>query len=240
MSFFSGLAWRIRSVSVDWSLTIAALIALGLASGAFIKSGFGETGPAMGLRLEGVSILTEADRLISSEDFARGAPGWIGGTTDESAVGFGGILGRFGGTGGEEAVSRTYEIDPARSHVVISFDLHAIDDWALEEIVVFINGTPVTRRSFSTRPDLMADQMLHVEELAHVDVEMTVDQTSSRHRGFVNGGPATEDQTVHVRITAETPGEILRIGFGSTLAGGIETASWAVDNVQIISTDAPR
>ncbi|WP_430449956.1 hypothetical protein [Rhodophyticola sp.] len=239
MLFLSNAARRAGAVSVDWSLAFAGLVALGLASGAAIKSGFGGADAATGWNLSGVPILSEADSLVAAEDFASGAPGWQGGHFEDSALGFGGILGRFGGSNGVETVSKTYDLDTSRSHVLISFDLHAIDDWALEEVVFYMNGTAIARRSFTTRPEMMARQSLSLHAVDGVRVETSARPANRPDRGYASGTPGAEDQTVQVQVIAETPGETLRIGFGSTLSEDVDTASWAIDNLRVISTDAP-
>ena len=108
--------------------------------------------------LAGIRLLAPDDRLVTFEDFELGAHGWSGGRSEQSSAAFGGMLGRFGGTNGVEAVSRLYSIPEDAAYVIVSFDLHAIDDWALEDVIIFANGVEVLRQNFSTRPDLVGRQ----------------------------------------------------------------------------------
>ncbi|MBF9029491.1 hypothetical protein HKCCE3408_03695 [Rhodobacterales bacterium HKCCE3408] len=187
--------------------------------------------------LAGIRLLAPDDRLVTFEDFEMGAPGWTGGALDQSTPAFGGILGRFGGTGGRERISRTFEIDPGSQFAMVSFTLHAIDDWGLEDIVVYANGVEVLRRSFSTRPGDENRQRTAVADLPWIRAFVRDAPRSGTERGFGSGSDAMADQSVAVSMVLFGPPEELRIGFGSTLPGDdTGTASWAVDNFQIITT----
>ncbi|QBY02118.1 hypothetical protein E2K80_16380 [Rhodophyticola sp. CCM32] len=235
MQIWKGILHRTGIASVDWSLAIAGLAMLSIATAAAIKLGLGSADAASAWRLSGLPVLDLGDRLISAEDFERGAPGWQGGRIDDSAAGFGGILGRFGG----ETVSKTYALDVGHSHTIITFDLHAIDDWALEEVIIYANGRAIARQSFSTRPELAAAQSLVLEGVRDVHIDITMQPETHGERGFASGGAANEDQSVQVRLIAETTGETFRLGIGSTLSGDIAGASWAIDNLRVIATDLP-
>lgn len=190
--------------------------------------------------LAGIRLLSPEDRLITFEDFELGVPGWTGGAQDRSTPEFGGMMGRFGGTGGEEAVSRTYEIDPGAGFATVSFDLHAIDDWALEDVIVFANGVEILRQNFSTRPDMIDRQRSLVADLDWMRADLRPSPRSGRERGFGGGTDALRDQTIHVRLVLLGPPEELRLGFGSTLpSAGSDSASWAIDNLQIVTTARP-
>ncbi len=68
-----------------------------------------------------------SDLVIASDNFESGSNGWNANT--ESSQGFetGDMLGRIGGTGGDEAVSKTYEIPSDVNEVNISFSFYEID-----------------------------------------------------------------------------------------------------------------
>ncbi|MBF9034923.1 hypothetical protein HKCCE2091_11790 [Rhodobacterales bacterium HKCCE2091] len=185
-------------------------------------------------------MLAPDDQLVTFEDFELGAPGWQGGRYDRSDPAFGGMLGRFGGTGGREEVSRTYPVDAEARYAMVSFDLHAIDDWALEDVIVFANGVEVLRQNFSTRPDLRATQRSLIADLPWIEARIVPGPETGTERGFAAGGEAEFDQTLHVTLTLVGPPDALRIGFGSTLPdAGTDGASWAIDNFQIITSVRP-
>lgn len=176
--------------------------------------------------LAGISLLAPDDQLVTFEDFERGAPGWTGGSSDQSSAAFGGILGRFGGTDGAEGVSRTYAMPTDAEFALVSFDLHAIDDWALEDVIVFANGIEVLRRNFSANPAEADAQRALVAEQDWLRVDL---------RDRPNHGSGA--QTMTVRMIIAGPADELRLGFGTTLPDpGTQTASWAIDNLQIVTT----
>jgi len=184
--------------------------------------------------LAGIRLLAPDDRLVTFEDFELGAPGWVGGANEQSQNGFGGMLGRFGGTDGTEAVSRTYNVPEDTGFAIVTFDVHAIDDWALEDIIVFANGVEVLRQNFSTRSDMVERQRSLIADLPWIRAELEPGVLSDESRGFDDA----LDQSVAIRLVLARPSSELRLGFGSTLAdAGVATASWAVDNVQIVTTD---
>ncbi len=223
-------------VSVDWTLVVVALVALGLASGAFVKSGIGNAANEVALPALGPDVLPSDHHLIAIEDFEAGAPQWRAGRVEDQAPGFGGILGRYGGTGGAEGVWRTYDLPAGVSHLEISFDLHAIDDWRLEDVVIFADGVELARRSFSTRPEMMgAQRLLMAPDHEGLDLIAEARTGARRDRGYAQGRPATEDQTLRVRIRAYVPEGSFTLGFGSTLARPPYEASWAVDNIRVVA-----
>ncbi|MDF5119533.1 tandem-95 repeat protein, partial [Vibrio parahaemolyticus] len=65
-----------------------------------------------------------SDLVIASDNFESGSNGWNANT--ESSQGFetGDMLGRIGGTGGDEAVSKTYDIPSDVNEVNISFSFY--------------------------------------------------------------------------------------------------------------------
>lgn len=188
--------------------------------------------------LAGIRLLAPDDRLVTFEDFELGASGWDGGQTEQSEPVFGGMLGRFGGTEGEEAVSRTYSIPEEAGYAVVTFDIHAIDDWSLEDVIIFANGVEVLRQNFSTRADMVELQRSLVADLPWLRAEIVPAPRTGTARGFRSGDRETHDQSFTVRIVLSGPPEELRLGFGATLPdGSVETASWAVDNLQIVTTN---
>ena len=185
--------------------------------------------------LAGIRLLAPDDWLVTFEDYERGAPGWSGGQSEQSSSMFGGMLGRFAGTDGAEFVSRSYEIPEEAAFAVINFDLHAIDDWALEDVVVFANGIEVLRQNFTTRPDHVDRQRALVADLPWLRADLR--HRTASERGFGSSGEDMRDQTLTVRLIVSGPTEELRLGFGSTLdSTDTDSASWAIDNLQIVAT----
>ena len=188
--------------------------------------------------LAGISLLAPDDRLVTFEDFEHGAAGWDGGQSEQSEPVFGGMLGRFGGTDGQEAISRTYSIPEDAEYAIVSFAIHAIDDWALEDIIIFANGVEVLRQNFSTREELVASQRSLIADVSWITADIQPALGTGTARGFGVGNRGMHDQSFAVRLVISGPTEEFRLGFGATLADeGLTEASWAIDNLQIVTTD---
>lgn len=223
---------------IDRLVAVVAIAALGLSTSIAVRVIADRIAGTNLSTLAGISLLAPDDTLVTFEDFELGAPGWDNGQSEQSDVKFGGMLGRFGGTDGVEAVSRSYSIPDDANYALVSFNLHAIDDWALEDVIIFANGVEVLRQNFSTRADMVAMQRSLVADLPWLRARLEPLRNTGIERGFANGQRATHDQSFAVRMVLAAPPEDLRIGFGATLPADAEgRASWAIDNLQIITTD---
>lgn len=176
--------------------------------------------------LAGISLLAPDDRLVTFEDFELGAPGWTNGASDQSSLALGGVLGLFGGTQGEEEVSRVYAMPEDAGYALVSFDIHAIGAWALEDIIIFANGIEVLRQNFTVTPEQLETQRTLVAELPWIHAEL--EEVGQRSLGA---------RSIAVNMILAGPQAEMRLGFGSTLgADSAAGARWAVDNVQIVTT----
>ncbi|MEM9318036.1 MAG: hypothetical protein AAGA70_03410 [Pseudomonadota bacterium] len=224
-------------IRVDRVVAAVAISVLALSIYIGVRAGVDRAAGSNRPTLAGIRLLAPDDRLVTFEDFELGVPSWQGAAFDRTTPVFGGMMGRFGGTGGQEALARTYVIPEEAAYVMVSFHLHAIDDWALEDVIVFANGIEVLRQSFTTRPDLVGQQRTEVADVPWIRAQLRTILRSGTERGFAADGPATMDQTVLVRLILTGPPEEFRLGFGATLPdSGTETASWAIDNLQIVTS----
>lgn len=233
MGIIAALTRKHGALRIDWSVIGAAILAAFLLAGVFIRTG-GSGSPAnTPLSSKGVRVLQDGDELVAFETFELAPTGWEGGQVDSSAYGFGGVLGPFGGTGGLEAITKTFELPQDHAFAIVEFDLHAIDDWQLEEVNVFINGEPVATQSFATAADLAMHQSTQLSENPQFVTSITPRNPPPRDRGY---GDA-QDQTMAVRIVVRDPSTTLMVGFGSNLLPDNTIAFWAVDNLRITLTD---
>ena len=167
-----------------------------------------------------------AGTLLVSEDFENGAEGWSNNTvtqTDGSATDF---LGQFGGTNGEEGVSKTFDfgVEHAGETVVIDFDMYEIDSWDDEQFKVFVNGEEVA-----------SDYMSHFgrtwsrEATDEEDGGTAIDNVGSSGASHLDN-----DEAHHYTLeaTVDENGQV-SLGFGSTLNDRISDESWGIDNVTI-------
>ncbi|WP_446697402.1 tandem-95 repeat protein [Vibrio artabrorum] len=172
-----------------------------------------------------------SDLVIASDNFESGSNGWNTGT--ESSQGFesGDMLGRIGGTGGEEAVSKTYDIPSDVSEVNISFNFYEIDSWDGESLQIFVGGEQLTsldNSAFQTQ-----DGTTTLYDSAGNEVGEVVHGVS-QGEGF----SGWNDQAHQINLTVPVEDGQLELGFGSTLNQEVSDESFGIDNIEITVSDA--
>ncbi|CAH7296348.1 Polymer-forming cytoskeletal family protein [Vibrio chagasii] len=172
-----------------------------------------------------------SDLVIATDNFESGSNGWNTGT--ESSQGFesGDMLGRIGGTGGDEAVSKTYDIPSDVSEVNISFSFYEIDSWDGESFQIFVGGEELTtldNSAFRTQDGtttLYDSEGNEVGEVVH---------GVSQGEGF----SGWNDQAHQINLTVPVEDGQLELGFGSTLNQSVNDESFGIDNIEISVSDA--
>ncbi len=172
-----------------------------------------------------------SDLVIASDNFESGSNGWNANT--ESSQGFetGDMLGRIGGTGGDEAVSKTYEIPSDVNEVNISFNFYEIDSWDGESFQIFVGGEQLTtleNSAFRTQDGtttLYDSDGNEVGEVIH---------GASQREGF----SGWNDQAHQINLTVPVEDGELQLGFGSTLNQDVWDESFGIDNIEITVADA--
>ncbi|ELH4834778.1 tandem-95 repeat protein [Vibrio harveyi] len=167
-----------------------------------------------------------SDLVIASDNFESGSNGWNANT--ESSQGFetGDMLGRIGGTGGDEAVSKTYEIPSDVNEVNISFSFYEIDSWDGESFQIFVGGEQLTtleNSAFRTQDGtttLYDSDGNEVGEVIH---------GASQREGF----SGWNDQAHQINLTVPVEDGELQLGFGSTLNQDVWDESFGIDNIEI-------
>ncbi|WP_347880299.1 tandem-95 repeat protein [Vibrio alginolyticus] len=172
-----------------------------------------------------------SDLVIASDNFESGSNGWNANT--ESSQGFetGDMLGRIGGTGGDEAVSKTYEIPSDVNEVNISFSFYEIDSWDGESFQIFVGGEQLTtleNSAFRTQDGtttLYDSDGNEVGEVIH---------GASQREGF----SGWNDQAHQINLSVPVEDGELQLGFGSTLNQDVWDESFGIDNIEITVADA--
>ncbi|MDW2022850.1 MULTISPECIES: tandem-95 repeat protein [unclassified Vibrio] len=172
-----------------------------------------------------------SDLVIASDNFESGSNGWNANT--ESSQGFetGDMLGRIGGTGGDEAVSKTYEIPSDVNEVNISFSFYEIDSWDGESFQIFVGGEQLTtleNSAFRTQDGtttLYDSDGNEVGEVIH---------GASQREGF----SGWNDQAHQINLTVPVEDGELQLGFGSTLNQDVWDESFGINNIEITVADA--
>ncbi|CDT69034.1 conserved hypothetical protein [Vibrio coralliirubri] len=172
-----------------------------------------------------------SDLVIASDNFESGSNGWNTGT--ESSQGFesGDMLGRIGGTGGEEAVSKTYDIPSDVSEVNISFNFYEIDSWDGESFQIFVGGEELT--SLDNSAFRTEDGTTTLYDSAGNEVGEVVHGVS-QGEGF----SGWNDQAHQINLTVPVEDGQLELGFGSTLNQSVNDESFGIDNIEITVSDA--
>jgi hypothetical protein len=162
------------------------------------------------------------------EDFEDGdTTGWINAELDSSWPSFTQFLGRFGGSGGAQVLSKVFPLSGTQSSVTVQFDFYEIDSWdglgGNEYFVAFIDDTQVLQDWFDHR--VTEDPMLAEPVLGG----------AGNNLGFT----AWADQTYRYTLTVPTTSTQLKLGFGARLGpggtgGGGSDESWGIDNVRIV------
>ncbi|MEG3696765.1 cadherin-like domain-containing protein, partial [Vibrio coralliirubri] len=172
-----------------------------------------------------------SDLVIASDNFESGSNGWNTGT--ESSQGFesGDMLGRIGGTGGDEAVSKTYDIPSDVSEVNISFSFYEIDSWDGESFQIFVGGEELT--SLDNSAFRTEDGTTTLYDSAGNEVGEVVHGVS-QGEGF----SGWNDQAHQINLTVPVEDGQLELGFGSTLNQSVNDESFGIDNIEITVSDA--
>ncbi|MBL4712650.1 MAG: tandem-95 repeat protein, partial [Gammaproteobacteria bacterium] len=164
--------------------------------------------------------------VLVSEDFENGATGWTDNTVTESSGNATDFLGQFGGTGGNEGVSKAFDfgVEHAGETVTIEFDMYEIDSWDDEQFKVFINGDEVSSdylshfgRTWSTEATDEQDGGTELDAIGSSG-QYWLDHDESHHYSL----EATVDES-----------GLVQLGFGSTLNQSISDESWGIDNLTI-------
>ena len=159
---------------------------------------------------------------LYSESFEKGADGWskpsIEGTKELTNM-----LGRFGGTGGEQAIFKSFKAPEGVSSVVVEFDFLELDSWDGEKFQVFANDKLVSQQSFFTHWPAYAADGDKADSVAM--------DAGTKNQAF--SGWADQRHRYTIQVPVENG--VFKIGFGSTLDQSIDDESFAIDNL-VIST----
>ncbi len=175
------------------------------------------------MSLAAAAVLTAAPAwaaTIASEDFEGGASGWSDNTTTigNAVLGNEEFLGRFGGSGGAQDVTKTFLLSGLQTQVTISFDFLRLDTWDDEIFSIFIDDNLVASDAFGlTATPAPANAVL---------------VTPFGQHGF-NGDFFGSDEVFRYTFTVPTTAASVKLGFGSNLNDFIEDESYGIDNLLI-------
>ena len=221
------------AVTTDYVMLSAMMAASGFTAINTSTVGVENLAGELDATLRGQIINTSFAQASYFDDFEHGAGHWIGGDTDGTQDAYGGILGPFSGSDGEELVTRTFDLLSGYDYATVEFEMHAIDSWDNEEFIIFVDGTPISSRNFQYQNNGTTGSWTTSDG----NYSVTFDPINDRgHQGF---NTEWTDQSYSVTVQVANPGPSMSVGFGSTLNQDVGDESWAVDNIQVISTNDP-
>jgi len=182
------------------------------------------------LVLSGIALLLANTAVnsatITNENFESGAIGWSNNVTD-SSLNTTQFLGRFSGSAGTQAVSKTYSLSGNQTEATISFDFYEIDSWDGETFNVFIDNTIVFSSQFWVDSHLPSPDNY---------VNTSTVNISQLDEGLLAFDAAYSDELWRYTIDVATTSNNIKLGFGTTLDELRSNESWGIDNV-IIETN---
>lgn len=220
------------AITVDWTVLTAGLVGMGIASYGVVSGGLSDVSGDVRTQMRMQRLSTSFGSMISYDDFSNGADGWVGAVTENVDAAYGAILGRFGGTGGQQTVSKIFDVDENMPFAVAEFDLHAIDSWDSETLTIFADDTPITGYQFRWQTPGVIGGWTSNDGRYDVQIEASTEREQIGYSRW-------SDQSYRVKVTVADPNDTLKLGFGSTLNQSINDESWAIDNVSVTSTTTP-
>ncbi|HRF02664.1 MAG TPA: VCBS domain-containing protein, partial [Pirellulaceae bacterium] len=176
-------------------------------------------------RLYGDGTMT----VVATEDFQSGASGWSNNTTSTGTT-MTTFLGRFGGTGGSQSISKSFAMPSGTDVAVVAFQLYEIDSWDGEQFRIFVNDS----NAVSISPTFYNSDSGVSGTSGNVSYEITPINDGLTNTDF--GGYA--DQRWQVKLTITNPSSSLKIGFGSTLDQDVNDESWGIDAFSVGAINA--
>jgi hypothetical protein len=176
--------------------------------------------------------------LTYADAFENGAPGWIdatngGAASAESIDGVGVVLGPLGGTGGTEAVQKTFTLTEDISHTTLQFDVLALDDLAGASGSIFIAGQEIGRVTKNGNETIFT-------AMDRPGVKVTAQTLfSGTNLGGKNEVGTEKDSLTRVQIIYEKPDPNFTFGFGSNGPEDSAVGSFSLDNFSITGLEDP-
>jgi hypothetical protein len=232
-----------RSIfGLDGLLILVALMAGAVIAGAVIRTEAAGQASQYGSFVGGLRSLGPSETLVLFEDgTAVSTAGWSAGQRNSDHVGLGAI---WLVQPGDTTLTRVVALPDGTVQATVRLDLIAIDDWALEGLELAVNGQPVLRQRFSSRPELIDAQM--TEDLGGDGIMLRTMLDRPRPLGFAEGTPALNETRLVVEMAVATPGQELELTIAPMPSAetpqdgdAIAAPIWAVDNVIVVAASLP-
>lgn len=226
------------AVTVEYVVLAAAITGVALASSDVINNGLGSLSGTIEDELSGEPVGTHSGPLTYDDGFDNGSAGWSGATVAEIR-GVGKVLGPIPGSGGTQAITRDFQIDPGAGAATFSFDVLALDSLDNESGIIFIDGREVGRvTSTHGRTTFTPGAGLPIG----TTIEAQIIDNDTDLGGISNNAGWRDSRTkvtVSVAKNAEKPVDKITFGFGSNANQGVDDESFAIDNFKATGLKDP-
>jgi hypothetical protein len=211
-------------------------MALAVLVGTAIRTGVPGAASQFGAQVGGLRALSDTETLLLFEDGTSGVPGWSTGRilTDHIALGPVWLA-----EPPDVPLTRSIALPEGTVRAVLSFDLVAIDDWALQGLSVSVDGAEVLRQRFTSRPD---QAMPAAETLRSDRVALRARMAPARELGFAADTPNLAEQVLSVDLAVFTTGDTLTLTIAPLQAEGatdLPQPLWAIDNLIVTGERLP-
>ncbi len=235
------------AISVDWTVMTAAVVGLGLASAAAVRTGTSNMAESVRDSLSNASVASLAwgERVLQSFDFSnRSAEGWSRQTFGHSVV-WGDFLGPFGGETLTNPVTHEIKLSPGASSAVVEFDLLVIDSWdglrgmrsaggSGDAMLFQVNGQTISMEHFAYTGH--PDSAMFPNALADRTATATINGTTytmnmtNRTHATNDGGAGWNDQVWRVQLEATNPPQTFNLGFSTNASQAVADESFGINN----------
>ena len=166
--------------------------------------------------------------LIAEDNFNSGADGWNQSTSTSGGFNTGDMLGRFGGTSGNEAVSKTFDVPEGVTEVTLQFTMYEIDSWDGEQFRIFVDGQEFHSIGYSQGNNTSGTQTINDNDGNPIG---QIEHGSGGHHGF--SGWVDQSHIYTLTIPVDPNSGTVQIGFGSTLNQAVSDESWGIDDLSL-------
>jgi hypothetical protein len=222
------------AITVDYVVLTAAAAGIAVATHDEIRSGLRALAGNVNAEQTGTPLSGGVAGLEVTDGFENGVLDvWSGGEAFETN-GAGVMLGKIGGTGGAEQVTRQFKMTEGIPYTTMSFDVVAFDELAGASGIIYIGGQEVGRvvKNGTTTEFIAAD-------IPKVTIKGEVVSSGSNIGGKNAAGDQFTDSRTRITLSYETPDPDLTFGFGSNGPADTSIGSFAIDDFKITGVFDP-
>lgn len=237
------------AISVDWTVMTAAVVGLGLASAAAVRTGTGDLAGDVQASLSNSSVATLGLlglQLIVSQNFGDGnLAGWSRAETEVFGD-WGTMLGPFGGADTHNnPVTYGVVLPEGTNTALISFDMVIADSWdgrvgqgrdrQGEGLSLLVDGQPIAFERFTQLGHSDHDSLRGARS-STVEIDGTTYVVTMSPKAMPAnsvGGWVRPDQQWGVQIRAQNPSPNFQLGFSANLDQSRQDESFGIQNFEI-------